>query len=131
MIVYRFEKNGIGPYVSKANGYFVKSERSIKVMSALRRQYKQSETDEQMKNYVKAHGSKQYMYGCKEKKALRAYFGPSFKRLFSQGYRIKRYTVPDSEILDAGIEVAFPVKYHKLRSQRGIKKTIKKMGVKI
>lgn len=68
-----------------------------------------------------AHSKKKYMYGCKSKEQLRAYFGGNFKLLFKNGYRIKRYSVPDEEVLDMVVEVAFPVKYHKLQTVKKVK----------
>lgn len=129
MIVYRFERNGIGPYITYyVTGKILRAnngQKSINKMNALRHVYEMSKTDEQVENFKKAHSDDQYMFGCGSKDALRAYFGTSFKALFAEGYRIKKYTVPYDEVLDMGIEVAFPVKYHKLRSKHILKRRVR------
>lgn len=61
------------------------------------------------------------MFGCSSKENLRIYFGGDFKGLFKEGFRIKRYKVPSTEVLDMGVEVAFPVKYHKLQTYKKVK----------
>lgn len=126
MIVYRFEKDGIGPYVrgftlgfgtfhrrnptSKSSRKYARIfEERIKVLHA------------NYDKYIKVHQDKSYLYGTNSKETLRAYFGGEFKALFKDGYRIKRYRVPDHEVVDLGVEVAFPVKYHKLQSVKKIK----------
>lgn len=131
MIVYRFEKNGIGPYVSRTNppngSFYRKKEktRTEKKYAALFNQKVQMiDSTDRLDKWSKAHSDKSYMYGCSSKENLRIYFGGSFKQLFKQGFRIKRYRVPDEEVLDMGIEVAFPVKYHKLQTIKKIQKTI-------
>lgn len=131
MIVYRFERNGIGPYVSRtqpANGSFYRKQgktRTEKKYGALfQERLRQIDSIKRTNNYQRAHQSKEYMYGCKSKEDLRLYFGGDFKSLFSQGFRIKRYRVPDDEIIDIEIEVAFPVKYHKLQKLSKVQKVI-------
>ncbi len=126
MIVYRFEKKGIGPYVG---GLRHKLYRDIKT-----RTYKKSQqfliSELRTSKYDRAirwsiaHSDKKYIFGCTSKQHLRAYFGGDFKPLFKAGYRIKRYKVPDDEVLHMVMEVAFPVKYHKLQTVAGIKKRL-------
>lgn len=129
MIVYRFERNGLGPYVgglrvTKRSFYVNDSKRrtsrvyQAKFEEMMRKRF---EVDH-MKTWGKAHRSKDYMFGCSSKDGLRMYFRGNFKPLFQDGYRIKKYKVPDEEVLDMGAEVAFPVKYHKLQSLSGIRK---------
>lgn len=128
MIVYRFEKDGIGPYVRRfalGFGTFHRRDPNTKSSKKYARIF-----NERMKylnanydKYVMVHKDKTYLYGTDSKAALRAYFGGSFKELFKAGYRIKRYRVPDDEVVFLGVEVAFPVKYHKLQS---LKKIIEK-----
>lgn len=125
MIVYRFEKRGIGPYVSRdAIGILRRSNktRTHRIYISKRDQlWKQVHNKEYSSNWDKAHNSKKYMFGCASKQHLRAYFGGEFKTLFKSGYRIKRYKVPDEEVLDMGLEVAFPVRYHKLQTVQKVK----------
>jgi hypothetical protein len=129
MIVYRFEKNGIGPYVSRSsqppNGSFYRKKETTRTEKKYAHLFEKSvakiDSEARMKAWQEAHGDRRYMYGCSSKEALRIYFGGNFKPLFKQGFRIKRYKVPDNEIVDMGIEVAFPVKYHKLKSVKKIK----------
>lgn len=126
MIVYRFEKDGIGPYVrhfTMGFGTFHRKEPTKKGSKKWARIF-----EERMKvlnanfdAYGKVHQDKRYLYGTSSKELLRAYFGGEFKALFKAGYRIKRYRVPDHEVVDLGVEVAFPVRYHKLQSLRKIK----------
>jgi len=126
MIVYRFERNGIGPYMSRSTAYRITKERmkyrSVKKYTSL--QKVQRQTEEHAKNYWKVHKEDQYIYGCTSKEQLRVYFFGDFKILFKQGFRIKRYNVPDSEVVDMGTQVAFPVRYHKLRTIKNIKKRV-------
>ena len=76
--------------------------------------------------YLEQSGKrKKYLFGCPSKECLRAYFGGHFKPLFQEGYRVKRYKVPDEEVVKMGIEVAFPVKYHKLGSTRKLNKVLR------
>lgn len=120
MIVYRFEKNGIGPYINNS-GVIIsilsagKTTRSEKKYQKLSSGYSLNH-----ENYLKAHKSSQYIYGCSSKEQLRVYFNGKFKDLFKHGFRIKRYKVPDKDVIDIGNQVAFPVKYHKLQSVNGI-----------
>lgn len=123
MIVYRFEKNGIGPYtggVRMHTGSFFGIPPTTRSEKKYSKQFDQmvAQLDSTQRNvgWVKAHSNKEYMYGCSSKQYLRAYFRSRFKPLFKEGYRIKRYNVPDDQVIDMGIEVAFPVRYHKLQT---------------
>lgn len=124
MIVYRFERQGIGPYVSRRGSVMVlrtyRKNRSAKKYNARLTEYLKSGNVSRSDNWSKAHSDKKYMYGCKSKDQLRAYFGGNFKDLFKEGFRIKRYRVPDEEVIDMQIEVAFPVRYHKLQTVKKI-----------
>ena len=126
MIVYRFERNGIGPYISRANSIYSRESKNNKVRKkyhALYNQYiKRFKGNKIQENWQRSHRYKKYMYGCSSKEQLRTYFGGNFKPLFKEGFRIKRYKVPDEEMIDMGIEVAFPVKYHKLQTVKKIEK---------
>ena len=127
MIVYRFEKNGIGPYVRRFSigfGTFHRKDPKNKGSKKYARlfQEKRKVLDKNMEAYYEVHKDKSYLYGTSSKELLRAYFGGEFKALFKDGYRIKRYRVPDEEVVDLGVEVAFPVKYHKLQSIKGIER---------
>lgn len=128
MIIYRFEKNGIGPYIGRSNvglGSFLRLPAKTKGQKKYKRQFEDLLRKAQLdrnEQYVRAHKDKRYLYGCTSKEQLRTYFGTCFKELFKQGYRIKRYKVPDEEVIDIVVEVAFPVKYHKLQTVKGIKR---------
>jgi hypothetical protein len=129
MIVYRFEKNGIGPYVSGTRmmvGSFycneAKTRTQKKYANAFTQKVSQIDPEKRMSRWGKAHSDRKYLYGCSSKEMLRTYFRGNFKPLFKHGYRIKRYKVPDEEVIDMGIEVAFPVKYHKLQTMKALNK---------
>lgn len=130
MIVYRFERNGIGPYMSGRGTVMVlyrntKESRTAKKYKALLdERFRQIDTIKREKNYIESHKDQKYMYGCKSKKDLRIYFGGDFKSLFAQGFRIKRYKVPDDEIIDIELEVAFPVRYHKFQKLSKLKERV-------
>lgn len=130
MIVYRFERNGIGPYMSRSNAYRITKDRmkyrTVKKYTVLLREQQSKVTKEHYANYHIAHRHRKYIYGCSSKEQLKRYFYGDFKILFSQGFRVKRYKVPDDQILDLGNEVAFPVKYHKFQS---VKKVEKQLGL--
>lgn len=131
MIIYRFEKNGIGPYMRRFTlgfGTFHRKKPSSKASKKYERLFKERLTafNNARSEYIRVHQSNKYLYGTSSKELLRAYFGGEFKMLFKDGYRIKRYNVPDSEVVDLGVEVAFPVKYHKLQSVKGIRKKLDK-----
>jgi hypothetical protein len=129
MYVYRFERNGIGPYINRSSAYRIthkrKRFRQVQKYIALQADYQRGLTEEQYDNYQKAHSHKKYMFACSSKEQLKRYFFGDFKVLFSEGFRIKRYKVPDNEIIDMGGEVAFPVRYHKLQSVPKIKRVRK------
>ncbi len=131
MIVYRFERNGIGPYVSGRGTVMVlyrndrQTRTSKKYRALLDERCRQIDTEKRIQNYSKAHQDKKYMYGCKSKEQLRMYFGGEFKSLFKEGFRIKRYRVPDDEIIDIELEVAFPVKYHKFQNMKRMRANVK------
>ncbi len=129
MIVYRFERKGIGPYVSgtrPSNGSFYRKKSTTRTEKKYANRFnetiKSMKVEDRIQNWERAHGDKQYMYGCTSKEALRIYFGGNFKRFFAQGFRIKRYKVPQKDVIDMGIEVAFPVKFHKLQTVKKLKK---------
>lgn len=129
MIIYRFEKNGIGPYMRRFTlgfGTFHRKKPSSKASKKYARIFEENvkKLHSNYATYVKVHSSKKYLYGTSSKELLRAYFGGEFKALFKDGYRIKRYNVPDEEVIDLGVEVAFPVKYHKLQTVNGIRKRL-------
>jgi hypothetical protein len=123
MIVYRFEKNGIGPYVGgmrmSAGSFYggIYATRTGKKYSKKFDQLVLSvDSTKRQDGWVKSHSKKEYLFGCASKETLRTYFRGNFKSLFKEGYRIKRYKVPDEEVIDMGVEVAFPVKYHKFQT---------------
>lgn len=132
MIVYRFEKDGIGPYANpwgagtlskrkentKSEVYFTRIFKELVVQRVEEHKYREFTKDLRVADYV---------FGCPSKKALRGYFGTSFKYLFKKGFRIKRYNVPDEEVVHMGIEVMFPAKYHKFQRPRVIKKKLIEM----
>lgn len=127
MIVYRFEKDGIGPYRRGLICFrkLDKPTRSEIVYSRLRNE-NLSLIDDLLykKAWDKAHDKEKYIFGCSSKEKLRIYFRGDFKSLFANGYRVKRYKVPDDEVVDMGMEVAFPVRYHKLQTVRKVKEKI-------
>jgi hypothetical protein len=129
MYIYRFERDGLGPYIGGTAGavmhvaYKKKMTRSQKKASQVFSEQLKS-GGYKLAEFSKAHADKKYIFGCKSKQQLRAYFSGSFKGLFKEGYRVKRYKVPDNEVLDMTLEVAFPVKYHKLQNVRTVKKKI-------
>ena len=124
MIVYRFERNGIGPFAGPYRGPFrtdTKSKKTRTIIKAEEIAAREAQMDNSsFKAWDYAHSRSEYLYGCKSKAQLRAYFH-TFKELFRQGYRIKRYVVPDIEVIDMGTQVAFPVRYHKLQTVKKVK----------
>lgn len=133
MIVYRFEKKGIGPYVSRTqppNGSFYRKDTKTRTEKKYGNLFDQRvlsiDSNDRMNKWGIAHSDNKYMYGCSSKQNLRIYFGGDFKSFFSQGFRIKRYKVPDDEVIDMGIEVAFPVRYHKLQTIKKVEKVLNK-----
>lgn len=128
MIVYRFERNGLGPFTNPIRSRTIfrptPQTRTQKKSSVILNQALLSSNVDRSEAWVKAHKSKEYMFGCTSKELLRAYFGGQFKEFFRQGYRIKRYKVPDDEVIDMIVEVAFPVKYHKLQTVKAIQKKL-------
>lgn len=78
--------------------------------------------------FAKTHNDKSYIFGCSSKEQLRAYFDGTFKPLFAEGFRIKRYVVPDEEVVNMSTQVAFPVKYHKLKTVKAVKKRLLQSG---
>ena len=130
MVIYRFERNGIGPFVGPTSNFnFLKrtTTRSYKKAEALALEQLRAEKDLAIASYQDSH-KKDRLFGCKSKEQLRMYFG-SYKQLFKDGYRIKKYVVPDEEVISLCGQVSFPVKYHKLQSFRGIQRAKKKAGV--
>lgn len=131
MIVYRFERDGLGPYISGAGSIASRGDNKKPTRTQKKAGLFFRETLKaggyRLDAFSKAHNNKKYIFGCKSKQQLRAYFSGNFKRLFKAGYRIKRYRVPDDEILDMTLEVAFPVKYHRLQTLGAIKKKIKSL----
>lgn len=131
MIVYRFERNGIGPYTGlPLNSSFFRSRTKTRThkkhRSLLHKELSNIDSSWYRGNWQEAHRNKSYIFGCPSKYHLRLYFAGDFKPLFQQGFRIKRYKVPDAEIVHMGIEVAFPVRYHKLQTVSGVRKAQKK-----
>ena len=129
MIVYRFEKQGIGPYINPAGwGALNKrreNSRSQKVCNRYAKEILKSPIEpDRYDSYTESIKIEDYLFGCQSKKALRAYFGTGFKFLFKRGFRIKRYAVPDREVIHMGNQVAFPVKYHKLQRVGAIRKRL-------
>lgn len=125
MIVYRFERNGIGPYVTPdarvtSNMLFYYN-RLSKHKAKKTRIFREQNVSYNFDGWQKAHGNKSMIFGCPSKEALRAYFAYSFQPLFKQGFRIKKYQVPDDEVIMLGVECAFPVKYHKFRTSKKLK----------
>jgi hypothetical protein len=125
MIVYRFEKNGIGPYTGGV-GLNVSS-----VHCGVSNKWARRKSEHIRKRIGvnwdmrgRAHSDRAYIYGCPTKETLRAYFGFRFKELFASGYRIKKYQVPDELVLNAGIECAFPVKYHKFKTKKALESAL-------
>ena len=120
MIVYRFERDGLGPYVSGAR--YRLDTTNQKARKKYEHLYRKSLHLYRNSAAIKAHSSKEYIFGCSSKEQLRLYFSGNFRPLFRQGFRIKRYHVPNDEVIEMGYEVAFPVKYHKLQTVEKIEK---------
>src|SRR5688500_2265462 len=116
MIVYRLEKNGIGPYISRSNAYRLTQKRTryrrIKKYIPIQAEYDKRRTEEHTNKYIIAHGKAKYMFGCSSKEQLKRYFYGDFKVLFRQGFRIKRYKVLDDKFRYLCGDVVFPVWYH-------------------
>lgn len=130
MIIYRFEKNGIGPYVGNlslmVNTLTANTGNKHATKKAMRIRM-ENHTMSYLKQWQEAHSDKSFLFGCPSKDMLRAYFGYRFKPLFASGYRIKKFDVPDDEVIKLGIEVAFPVQYHKLRTKKRLRAAVSKV----
>lgn len=128
MIVYRFERDGIGPYMRRSRAYRVTASRTkyrrVQKYAKIQQDYWKTVKEEHRLNYTKAHQDPRYLFACSSKEQLKRYFFGDFKILFKEGFRIKRYSVPDHEVMDLGQEVAFPVKYHKLSSRSALRKKV-------
>lgn len=122
MYVYRLERNGLGPFVTKNTN--LSSNRKINIKRAFKHPilYKNYNDELINKNRELAHSCNGYLFGCHSRKNLKRYFNGNLKPLFKQGFRVKIYRVPDEEIIDIGIELAFPVKYHKFQSIKKLNK---------
>jgi len=119
MKVYRLERKGIGPFVGRSPMVRTVSKKKYKRTMHVRRQATVKEN--WAETHYQAVKNKEYMFGAKTKELLKAYFGFTLKPMFAAGYKIKVYEVPDEEVLDMGLEVAFPVKYHKLKTVNRVK----------
>lgn len=118
MLIYRLEKNGIGPYVGS---HIVRGQYNPKSQAKAKRIMKKYGW--RMERYKEAHAL-HMVFGCKTKEALRGYFMYHFKSYFAAGYRIHTYNVPDRDVIDLGIEVAFPVKYHPYKTRKKIRTAV-------
>ena len=130
MIVYRFERNGIGPFIGGTGPIRVRGGNKRNKYVEIKTRHIRNKYGRNMKKAYEAH-KPGHVFGCPSKEALRAYFGYNFKSLFRSGYRIKTYEVPDSVVINAGIELSFPVEYHKLRTRHNMEKTIDKVHKKV
>lgn len=119
MIVYRFEREGVGPYIGGCSRTMATNKKAAKKVKHLT-----SQIPHDWSKWQRAHNSGVMLFGCPSKKALQAYFGLCFKPLFTDGYRIKKYAVPDHEVVNMGLECAFPVKYHRLRTKKKLDKVV-------
>lgn len=123
MIVYRFERQGLGPYMGglKAASFKagLKDPRRAKIVK-----HKVSQVKIDMSHHWDAVKNQDHIFGCPSKEMLRVYFGYRFKHMFCEGYRIRTYNVPDNEVLLMGVECAFPVKYHKFKTKKRLQKAV-------
>jgi hypothetical protein len=128
MVIYRFERKGIGPFVGPTSNFVFMTRTNTRTYTKAQAEAMEQLRSEKDSSYdYKSMHSKDRLFGCKSKEQLRMYFG-EYKKLFKDGYRIKRYVVPDEEVISMGGQVSFPVKYHKLQSYNGIKRAKKKVG---
>lgn len=121
MKVYRLERNGFGPFISST--YYRLPHKASK-HKRKRVAHELSQAGEG-KNRAHRHWKavyNDYLFGAPTKELLKAYFGYDLKRFFALGYKIKVYEVPSNLVIHMGNEVAFPVKYHKFRTVRKLKK---------
>lgn len=122
MKIYRLERNGIGPFVDYVPRKLATNKKKSKRMNHT---FAQVETPKHIMNiHMAAVQNRDHLFGTPSKELLKAYFGYNLAPFFKQGFKIHTYEVPDHEVKHMGIEVAFPVKYHKF-------KTIKKLEQKV
>lgn len=119
MIVYRFERNGIGPYIG---GYPLF--RPANKKAAKKAKHFCGQIPRDYSKWSEAHQDRTMLFGCPSKKALLAYFSMNLKPFFAIGYRIRKYEVPDNEVINLGLECSFPVKYHKLKTKKKLEKAL-------
>ena len=123
MKIYRLERNGIGPFIGRSGLYLYSTGKKAKKAQHVHNQHRQTRWATEWFNVHKeATRTGQYMFGTKSKLLLKAYFGFNLQPYFKLGYRIRTYEVPDSEVREMGVELAFPVKYHKLKTVKNVKK---------
>lgn len=125
MIVYRLEKKGIGPFIGRTCYYQVLNPKKAKRQQHVLNQCRYPKNRYNLHYDATRNGD--HMFGTVNKELLKAYFGYNLKPYFKQGYRIKAYNVPDDKVLNMGNEVAFPVKYHKLKNVKKVKLQAKRV----
>lgn len=122
MLIYRLERNGVGPFISGTKFPRQNNTKKIKKSNHIHAQTKPINFDTFWVEHRKAIENKNYVFGTKSKELLKAYFIYNLQYFFKQGYRIKTYNVPKHDVIDLGNEVAFHVKHHKHKTARNIQK---------
>lgn len=126
MIIYRLERNGIGPFIGGVKFFETKNPKKRKRTSHVQSQVKEIKFDFYFNEHCRALKDKNYVFGTKSKEFLKAYFRYNLKLYFKQGYKIKTYNVPDIDVIDlkAGGEVAFHVKHHKFKTVKKLRESV-------
>lgn len=126
MKVYRLERKGVGPFIGRMPRLMTVNQKQLKKINHVRNQVNMPLVSFWVK-HEQAVKHKDHMFGASSKEMLKAYFGYKLKGFFQEGYKIKAYEVPEHEVINMGLEVAFPVKYHKLKSVKRVQKMVKQV----
>lgn len=128
MIVYRFEKDGFGPYIGGVGLKVTTMQVAEPNVKAKKKALRiRNELGIDYEKWHKAHQDRTMLFGCPSKEALRAYFAYRFKPLFREGYRIRLYDIPDAEVINIGYECAFPIKFSRFRTKKALDNAYVKM----
>ena len=106
MIVYRFERQGVGAFMAKDN---VKMGRNPKMAERAQRvlhAHGERGVIEKLTVHRMAVNNGLY-FAMPSKEALKAYFGYRLKDLFKKGFRIRAYEVQEGDYMRVGAEIAF------------------------
>ena len=109
MIVYRFEKNGIGPFISNDGVRRGVNEKHSKRAKRVLHANGERGISMKLREHSEAVSNGMY-FGMPSKESLKAYFGYELKHMFKKGFRIVKYEIPQGAYIRCGAEIAFDIK---------------------